>query len=238
MRRLIASASVLNESACSARPGIGSVRGTAPSASTSSRHATVCGPSAVTTAAVCASRSRAVTLPRIRSACGHICAQRHDAMPRLERPRRGFGQKRRVEHEVLLADDRRPALAELAGDVGAGEAPADDEHPAARFSDFAHWPSIAQRGDPGFGNRQRDGARGERRAGRPAARRARRDRRHRRARRGDGRGRARRQERRRNDRSASSPARDAEARTSGSTTSSSPASAMRATSRSSRPATR
>ena len=65
-------------------------------------------------------------------------AQRHDAVPRLERPRRCFGQERGVEHEVLLAHDRRPAVAELLGDIGAGKAPADDEHPAARFSGSAH----------------------------------------------------------------------------------------------------
>ena len=59
-------------------------------------------------------------------------AQRHDHVTRLERARRGLGQHRRVEHEVLLADDRRAALAEQACDVRAGEAAAEDERPASR----------------------------------------------------------------------------------------------------------
>ena len=50
--------------------------------------------------------------------------QRHDDVAGLERARRGLGQHRRVEHEVLLADDRRAALAEQAGDVRTGEAAA------------------------------------------------------------------------------------------------------------------
>ena len=43
-----------------------------------------------------------------------------------------LGQQRRVEHEVGRVDDRRAAAAELAGDVGAGEAAAEHEHAAAR----------------------------------------------------------------------------------------------------------
>ena len=58
--------------------------------------------------------------------------QRHDDVARLERARGGLGQHRRVEHEVLLADDRRAALAEQAGDVRAGEAAAEDERAASR----------------------------------------------------------------------------------------------------------
>jgi hypothetical protein len=57
-------------------------------------------------------------------------AQRHDGVPGLERARRGLGQQRRVEHEVLRADDRRLASAEQPGDVRAGEAAAQDEHVA------------------------------------------------------------------------------------------------------------
>ncbi len=59
-------------------------------------------------------------------------SQRHDHVTRLERARRGLGQHRRVEHEVLLADDRRAALAEQARDVGAREAAAEDERSASR----------------------------------------------------------------------------------------------------------
>ena len=65
-------------------------------------------------------------------------AQGHDAVPRLERPRGGLGQERGVEHEVLLARDRRAAVAELARDVGAGEAAADHEDASTRFSRCAH----------------------------------------------------------------------------------------------------
>jgi hypothetical protein len=65
-------------------------------------------------------------------------AQGHDAVPRLERPRRSLGQERGVEHEVLLAHDRRAAVAELARDVGAGEAAADHQDAPARFSRCAH----------------------------------------------------------------------------------------------------
>ena len=57
-------------------------------------------------------------------------AQRDDGVPRLERARGGLGQQRRVEHEVLRADDRRPAAAQEARDVRAREAAAEDEHVA------------------------------------------------------------------------------------------------------------
>jgi hypothetical protein len=59
--------------------------------------------------------------------------QWHDRVPRLERPRRRLGEQRRVEHEVLGADDRGAAPAEEARDVPAGEAAADHEHPTARL---------------------------------------------------------------------------------------------------------
>ena len=65
-------------------------------------------------------------------------AQRHDAVARLERPGRGLGQERRVEHEVFLADDRGAAGPELARDVGAGEAAAEHEHAPARLSRCSH----------------------------------------------------------------------------------------------------
>ena len=72
-------------------------------------------------------------------------AQRHDAVARLERPRRGLRQQRRVEHEVLLAHDGRAALAELARNVGAGKAATDHEHATLglsvlRLSRFGHVP--------------------------------------------------------------------------------------------------
>ena len=53
--------------------------------------------------------------------------QRHDDVPRLERPRRRLGQERRVEHEVLAADDHRLAPAEESRDVRAREAAAEDQ---------------------------------------------------------------------------------------------------------------
>ena len=67
-------------------------------------------------------------------------AQRHDAVARLERSGRSLREQRRVEHEVLVAHDRCPALAELAGDVSAGEAAAEHEHPAAGLSFCGHVP--------------------------------------------------------------------------------------------------
>ena len=56
--------------------------------------------------------------------------QRDDGVPRLERPRCSLRQQRRVEHEVLGADDRRPAAAQEPRDVRAGESAAEDEHVA------------------------------------------------------------------------------------------------------------
>ena len=70
-------------------------------------------------------------------------AQRHDDVPRLERPGRRLRKHRREEHEVLGADDRRAPLLEIARDVAAGEAAAEDERAAARFpihrSSIAGW---------------------------------------------------------------------------------------------------
>ena len=45
----------------------------------------------------------------------------------LERPGRRLGEHRRIEHEVLGADDGRTVLAEEAGDVAAGETAAENE---------------------------------------------------------------------------------------------------------------
>ena len=59
-------------------------------------------------------------------------AKRDDDVARLERARRRFGQERRVQHRVLRRDDRRPALAEEACHIGAGEAAAEHERPAER----------------------------------------------------------------------------------------------------------
>ena len=61
-------------------------------------------------------------------------AQRHDGVPRLERARGGLGQQRRVEHEVLRADDRRPASPQQPGDIRAREAAADDQHVAVLYA--------------------------------------------------------------------------------------------------------
>ena len=58
-------------------------------------------------------------------------AQGNDDVARLERPRRCFGEHRRVEHEVLQADDRRAALSEEPRDVRPREPAAEDERAAA-----------------------------------------------------------------------------------------------------------
>jgi hypothetical protein len=60
-------------------------------------------------------------------------AQRDDDVSRLKRAEGCLGQHRREEHEVLAADDRRSAAAELARDVGVGEAAAGDQRPAPCF---------------------------------------------------------------------------------------------------------
>ena len=60
--------------------------------------------------------------------------ERHDRVPRLERARGRLREHRRVEHEVLRADDRRAVLAEQPGDVAAREAAADHQHPASRLT--------------------------------------------------------------------------------------------------------
>ena len=57
--------------------------------------------------------------------------KRHDDVARLERSRRGLGQERRVEHEVLERDDRRAAPLQQARDVAPGEPSAEDERSAA-----------------------------------------------------------------------------------------------------------
>ena len=57
-------------------------------------------------------------------------AQRNHHVAWLERPRGRFGQKRRVEHEVLERDDGCAAALEESRDVAPGEASAEDERPA------------------------------------------------------------------------------------------------------------
>jgi hypothetical protein len=60
--------------------------------------------------------------------------ERDDDVPRLERPRGGLGEHRRVEHEVLEADHRRAALPEQARDVRPREPAAEDKRAAASLS--------------------------------------------------------------------------------------------------------
>src|SRR5207302_6214414 len=72
------------------------------------------------------------------------CAQRHDGMPWFERARRRLRQEWRVEHEVLEADDRRVAVAQKPGDVGAREAATDDEH-VPLFYALPHGASLRDR---------------------------------------------------------------------------------------------
>ena len=74
-------------------------------------------------------------------------AQRHDDVPRLERPGRGLGKERRVEHEVLRADDRCAAAAEQSRDVAAGEAASGNEHSATCRSRRLH-PGDSYHGTP------------------------------------------------------------------------------------------
>ena len=61
-------------------------------------------------------------------------SQRDDDVARLEGARRGLGQGRRVEHEVLAADDRAARLAEQAAHVAPGEPAPEDERPALRMA--------------------------------------------------------------------------------------------------------
>src|SRR5262245_39533763 len=75
-------------------------------------------------------------------------------MAGLERAGRGLRQERRVEHEVLRADDRRAAITEQSRDVAAGEAAADDERSTSSLPRCRHLPTLAATTPP------RDGARG------------------------------------------------------------------------------
>jgi uncharacterized protein (TIGR00725 family) len=59
--------------------------------------------------------------------------ERDDDVTGLERSRGSLRQHRREEHEVLRADDRRAAAAEVASDVRAGEAAPCDQGSALRF---------------------------------------------------------------------------------------------------------
>jgi len=65
--------------------------------------------------------------------------ERHDHVARLERARRRLREHRRVEHEVLRADDRRAAPTEQPCDVGAREAAARDQHATACLPCLRHW---------------------------------------------------------------------------------------------------
>ena len=90
-------------------------------------------------------------------------AERDDRVARLQRPRCGLGQQRRVEHEVLRRDDRRPALAEQARDVGPGESASEDEHATTRAA-LAHPPLLASRAWRAFRSRSSAAARSTRSA--------------------------------------------------------------------------
>ena len=87
--------------------------------------------------------------------------ERDDRVARLQRPRCGLRQQRRVEHEVLRRDDRRPALAEQACDVGPGEAASEDEHATTRAA-LAHLPLLASRAWQAFRSRSSAAARSTR----------------------------------------------------------------------------
>ena len=133
MRSAIASATSLKPRPCSASPGIGNVRGTAPSAITSRSYSISNVPpsvSATTVLAVGVSADRSAEEKL--GVLAHL-PQRNDDVTRLERRRRSFGEERRVEHEVVGVDDRRAPLAEQAGDVRAGETTADDQGAATRL---------------------------------------------------------------------------------------------------------
>ena len=57
--------------------------------------------------------------------------ERHDDVARLERSRRGLGEERCVEHEVLARDDGCATAFQESSDVAAGEASAEDERATA-----------------------------------------------------------------------------------------------------------
>ncbi len=56
----------------------------------------------------------------------HLPERDHD-VPWFERPGRGLGEERRVEHRALAGDDRRAAALQKPRDVASGEAAAEDE---------------------------------------------------------------------------------------------------------------
>ena len=58
-------------------------------------------------------------------------AERDDDVARLERAGGRLGQERRVQHEVLERDDRRPAALQEPRDVASREAPSQDERASA-----------------------------------------------------------------------------------------------------------
>ena len=120
---------VLEAEAVLGEAGEGKTRGTAPSASTR------CSQPMSNAPASASPRGPPALLVDLGHTAEHQLGtrahltERDDGVPRLERARGGLGQHRRVEHEVLRADDRRPLLAEQARDVAAGEAAADHETP-------------------------------------------------------------------------------------------------------------
>jgi hypothetical protein len=59
-------------------------------------------------------------------------SERHDDVAGLERSRGGLREDRRVEHEVLGADDRGAVAPEQARDIAAREAAAHDQDSASR----------------------------------------------------------------------------------------------------------
>ena len=160
LRRWIASARSLKPSPCSARPGIGRVRETAPSAThellvprprAARRRSRPC-----TRPRRCRARS---TRPSRSSACGHISRSGTTMCRGSSVPEAASGQQRREEHEVLGADDRAPRVAEQPRDVRAGEPPPRISVPP-RAAASATASTIAAAWRSGRGHRQRGGARG------------------------------------------------------------------------------
>ena len=60
--------------------------------------------------------------------------ERNDHVTRLERPRGRLREERRVQHEVLVRDDRRAMALQQSRDIAAGEATAEDQGSAACFA--------------------------------------------------------------------------------------------------------
>ena len=115
LRRWIASASDLKERACSVQsryrqPSAAPRRARPPALP----ERTVWAPASVSIAVVRASRSTAVARPSSSSVCAHIARSGTIVWRGSSVPGCGLREQRRVEHEVLRRDDRRPALSEQA----------------------------------------------------------------------------------------------------------------------------